>query len=689
MKAMSVEHPNAIERRKIQNRLAQARSMAERAKKKSLPQGEDQDLSRPRAVAPDVRPSPEAADDLASWDAPGYVSEEIPWLWPPTAVHENVEDGETSDVEASDIAFPSTDLYQTLDGPNAIRILEIEPGDGPIVTKLRSASLDDRSLDFEALSYVWGARAARTIITCNGTSTPIRSNLAAALQRVRLPTASRLIWVDALCINQQDASERGHQVRLMRQIYMRATEVLVWLGEDPAGMAAPAFALACRLTNGPLLGAHSEARYTRPDGSTHPGPAGRLPPASSAAWAPLAALFARRWFWRLWVVQEIVLAPSAAVLWGGARVDWRWIASAAARLRNVHFPVVQAHRMYGVFNAYFMHRMSLGADPDGPLRLSFLRLLTLTRQFEVSDPRDRIYGLLGLTTMDAAPERGELFVEPDYGVGAQELYCKIARQVLQGDKSLRLLSAVQHGPSIPTAVPSWVPRWESAYTHMLMPSDPDMKFAASGGSSLAELSIDGSYTLTLKGVRAKRVARTIPLAIDGEQISATLLDAPEVQSCASCSQGIEMLAATLTAGKDWYGALVDDPVGHALDFRAWLAQNSSNEAVRQILEAGEAEPLRLSQEDPDARRFIEAASYACNGRTLFVTVDGTLGLGPAATREGDDVCIFLGGTVPYIVRTVGDSSLFAGECYVKDLMNGKALTDPAMGTGHIEDLKLS
>ena len=88
---------------------------------------------------------------------------------------------------------------------------------------------------YEALSYTWGAASEGRSIVLNGSCTlPITDNLFRALRRLRWPLKWRLLWVDAICINEEDVRERSAQIAIMREIYQRAKAVIVWLGEPRA-----------------------------------------------------------------------------------------------------------------------------------------------------------------------------------------------------------------------------------------------------------------------------------------------------------------------------------------------------------------------------------------------------------------------------------------------------------------------
>lgn len=120
--------------------------------------------------------------------------------------------------------------YEPLQSPSHIRILKIEPGDQ--TTSLRCSliqmSLDDGPI-FEALSYAWGEANHLYEVGCDGKIIKITQNLHDALESMRLK-GIKLLWADAICINQKDPIERGAQVQLMSRIYSQADRVLLWLG---------------------------------------------------------------------------------------------------------------------------------------------------------------------------------------------------------------------------------------------------------------------------------------------------------------------------------------------------------------------------------------------------------------------------------------------------------------------------
>lgn len=86
---------------------------------------------------------------------------------------------------------------------------------------------------YEALSYVWGTSEKLRTVYVDKARLAVTENLHAALSRLRDRSLPRIIWADAICINQDDTQERDHQVLFMAEIYAKASRVVVWLGEPP------------------------------------------------------------------------------------------------------------------------------------------------------------------------------------------------------------------------------------------------------------------------------------------------------------------------------------------------------------------------------------------------------------------------------------------------------------------------
>jgi hypothetical protein len=100
----------------------------------------------------------------------------------------------------------------------------------PIRCELVQTSLQD-SVRYEALSYCWGELHQTKQIACSGRSVPVTNNLYIALETLQYPDETRMLWGDAMCINQRDYVEQNHQLGLMSRIYQQANQVVVSIGE--------------------------------------------------------------------------------------------------------------------------------------------------------------------------------------------------------------------------------------------------------------------------------------------------------------------------------------------------------------------------------------------------------------------------------------------------------------------------
>jgi hypothetical protein len=125
----------------------------------------------------------------------------------------------------------STSFYSSLQDSEEIRLLCLFPGSGAEVIKCSVTHVKfSDEVPYEALSYMWGPEHPVRLIAINENDFGIRENLWLALQHLRLENETRLLWIDAICINQENTDERNHQVTQMGKVYNLASRVVVWLG---------------------------------------------------------------------------------------------------------------------------------------------------------------------------------------------------------------------------------------------------------------------------------------------------------------------------------------------------------------------------------------------------------------------------------------------------------------------------
>jgi Heterokaryon incompatibility protein (HET) len=131
--------------------------------------------------------------------------------------------------------------HTRLSAPRSIRLLSLCPSanyGADLEVKLFEVSLDHLSVnnqEYEALSYVWGARKSTQPLVCNDGLLWVTPNCESALRHLRMNDTTRLLWIDAICIDQQEnkqgVEERNTQVPLMGAIYAKAARTICWLGD--------------------------------------------------------------------------------------------------------------------------------------------------------------------------------------------------------------------------------------------------------------------------------------------------------------------------------------------------------------------------------------------------------------------------------------------------------------------------
>jgi Heterokaryon incompatibility protein (HET) len=260
---------------------------------------------------------------------------------------------------------------------------------------------------YEALSYTWGGTPdeAPFISIIDGNHSwriPITFNLESALRHLRYRSSSRLLWVDALCINQRDMIEKSSQIPKMFEIYNQAKSVCVWLGveEDNSGAA---LTFIKRILN------FAEFDQLVRDSMT------------SREWAAFLALMKRPWFSRRWVIQEISLARNATLFCGKDSVSWNQFAGAVSLFTSKRHDVRKLFQGSSAFHhdpdflgeveqsganrlVYASSNVFRKTD-DGEIMehlLSLEALMSSLSAFSASDPRDTVYAIAQLAN-DARP----------------------------------------------------------------------------------------------------------------------------------------------------------------------------------------------------------------------------------------------------------------------------------------------
>ena len=131
--------------------------------------------------------------------------------------------------------------YKPLDRERKqIRLLTVQPGSGHdmLFCTLATAYLDTPTPPhYETISYVCGNQEIKATINLHGSAVQVPATSEAALRRMRRRDRPRTLWIDAICINEADVAERGHQVGMMYEVYTQTSHNCIYLGPDDGNMA--------------------------------------------------------------------------------------------------------------------------------------------------------------------------------------------------------------------------------------------------------------------------------------------------------------------------------------------------------------------------------------------------------------------------------------------------------------------
>lgn len=260
--------------------------------------------------------------------------------WPSRMMDTHDQSGaiKLTDVEVE--ALPPFE-YAPLSEPDNIRLLCLHPGsqDEAIECSLDEANLDLENYSYQALSYAWGDPQPVHNISCNGRKIKIARNLDSALKRLRLENTSRILWVDALCINQSDDTaalkERAQQVAIMHVVYASAVTVVVDLGEDDMDTEYLLYNLNYFTAQPPGEWEKPVAEWSDAQRQLD------IPKIKGRFWAVLARFMDRPWSQRLWMFQEFVLAKNLTFVLGTRNIYEGFMKHHILPACEVYFHIVE------------------------------------------------------------------------------------------------------------------------------------------------------------------------------------------------------------------------------------------------------------------------------------------------------------------------------------------------------------
>ncbi|RGP60616.1 hypothetical protein FSPOR_10583 [Fusarium sporotrichioides] len=658
------------------------------------------------------------------------------------------------DIQSLSISSNTSHYTRALDlARQEIRLLHVQPGafDDPINAYFSIASLGDetQNVDFHALSYCWGDLSEPDEIflspnqtdTQNETSFSIGKSAAQAIRRLRVTNETLVIWIDAVCINQDDLEERAQQVTLMTQIYSLASIVHIWLGEDNRGIEACLKLIRdiCNYNSEMCQGGEACTCV----GTKHPTPLADIKSFGEdrkreghrisfkgmfevfeihlktwsreiidmAGWYGntqlsflMSTLYENPWFSRVWVIQEALSARVPLVHCSAEQVPWEevvevsnWLGHPAYAAQNPH-NASQQISMAAIWKKLKPKGRTMEV-PTTPIEAqetnqlsSILEVFLSGLDLKATDPRDKFFALL--TFADETHDASQLddLIRPNYDKSKERVFADFTRWWIREHNSVAILSSIHCQPTrtwVKTVGPSVEnlgisqPTWSVDHTGSSRWTQANLnacfKFEAAGDTKpdLELLKTNDPLTLQLSGLRVTDIKKISCAPIEYMYPYQGSFDNKQ-EICQVFHQ-------------------ILDPCGMT---PFWTRRNNAGDILQKTIQEcnqkyidhmnshwayANRPPLKVLK--PNAKAELEYYDTkklpTCIEPCFFITTSGLFGLCPWGSKEEDAVVLFDGGNVPYLLRPVkkeGDELRYelVGECFVQGIMHGEILD--ALGT---------
>ncbi|OGM40074.1 hypothetical protein ABOM_011276 [Aspergillus bombycis] len=315
----------------------------------------------------------------------------------------SVKSEHTSHITPPSFTYPP--LPQEPYTTRMIRLLPHKDKRAPIQCELFNYDLSETGGGahlYQALSYVWGSEVKPESIILNGYTFHVTTNLHSALVNLRNRQLERLLWVDAICINQDEedqGNEKSKQIPLMRTIYAQAERVIVWLGEATENGDQALERIRC-------LGEGQDKSSI---------------PNHLESYDACLRLLQRDWFSRIWVVQEVGVARCVYIMCGSVYINGHIFCEGLSRLMISSDILSRSGPVaYLIKGALYRPKYELGSRGS----ISIGELIGMYQSHNATKQHDKVYALLGLS---ADPITAAL--EPNYNLPWKEVFKQVVNHI--------------------------------------------------------------------------------------------------------------------------------------------------------------------------------------------------------------------------------------------------------------------
>ena len=603
------------------------------------------------------------------------------------------------------------------------RVLVLKPGnpESPrIECELHHVRLCENPA-FEAISYAWDTDVRDHYIYLaveDGDDEELRmavtANLYLALVQFRRTDDKRVLWADAISIDQTNIQEKARQVQMMGRIFHAASEVQVWLG--PQEEISYVMFETIR-----ALGEFAPT-YIRPQ---------RQPNRNEAVIADMrlsfAEVLARSWFSRVWVVQEVVQARVVTIHCGAQAMLFEEFAEGVQQLHAGHIergfdpliePYIRGNPRYAITStgiqgikimSMLRKRSTQGQGLLPEAKMGIMHLLRMTRYAKSTDPRDRVFALLSM-----AGDNVPLPFDADYTLSVEEIYGRLAMwYYLIGSLDMMSYACVPCTETTLT-LPSWVPNWTSPEQFEPL-WEVGGYFRAGGDFEIPGISGGAAQGLLhLEGKIVDRVAELMShpesqiTGVNNSIFNSEERDEERLNRAHAFFQDSETLTKktwnveqfsdaeyerywrTLICNSDEQRNVAPSRWRTEFEnFSRYIAMTPSqrNESIKAWTDNVKVPNDKYHGKDVFSidclgMQFDGMHHLVARGRAFMATTRGRVGWAARTAREGDSICVFRGAEVPFLIREKegGEEGtwMIVAECYVEGIMMGEAFGDPSI-----------
>lgn len=338
-----------------------------------------------------------------------------------------------------------------------IRLLELHPGQPNDVLSFDLTTVQlSKDPFFEALSYEWLEKKGSVPVSCADDRILVTPNCAAALRSLRSESDSRVLWIDAVCIDQENKDEVNDQVAMMTDIYRKAKSVIMWLGSIEGNVQSFREVFASL----PLLSkAHHKVRpnlneprsmYALPiDENNEAKQLVTEALKSKTVVDILYAIYSGSYLSRAWILQEIILPGSrGVVVWGTLSCDWE-------TFKRALLVFVSVHRSATCIST-FMKIVWLDFEFSSYGNVEFTQIIAALARFQASDARDKVFAALRLASISAPPWQQTPPVA-NYKLSVQDVYIEAACYYVDVEHKMPWPLGNRPSKKVIIGLPSWVP----------------------------------------------------------------------------------------------------------------------------------------------------------------------------------------------------------------------------------------